>query len=80
MLITYVGGPLHCRTDKREDLLTEADVRAAVKDPSYSFRSSITSHGEVVEAIFVHVFATPADYESREQHLNTVANAASRFV
>lgn len=80
MLITYVGGPLHCRTDRREDLVTEADVRAAVQDPSYRYRSSITSHGEVVEAIFVHVFASPADYESRELQLNTVANTASRFL
>lgn len=80
MLITYVGGPLHRRTDRREDLVTEADVRAAVVEPAYSYRSSISTHGEIVEAIFVHMFASQADYDSCEQQLNRVANAASRFV
>lgn len=80
MLVTYVGGPLHRRTDKRDDLVTEADVRAAVQEPAYSYRSSITSHGDVVEAIFVHSLATQVDYESRELELNQLVNAASRFV
>ena len=80
MLITYVGGPLHRHTDRREDLVTEADARAAVLAPAYSYRSSISSHGEVIEAIFVHMFATQADFDSCEQQMNRVANEASRFV
>ena len=79
MLVTYIGGPLHHRIDKRDDLVTEAEVRAAVQVPSYSFSSSITSQGEVVEAIFVHTFVTKADYESRELELNRFANSASRI-
>lgn len=79
MLITFIGGPKHCRTDKREDLVTEADVRAAIHEPAYSYKSSITTHGEIVEAIFVHVFASKEDLESRELELNKTANTASRI-
>ena len=78
MLVTYIGGPLHRRVDRREDLVTEADVRAAVREPAYTYRSCITTHGEVVEAIFVHMFATDADYASRELELNLLANSANR--
>lgn len=66
MLITYIGGPLHGRVDKREDLVTEADVLASIKQPSYSYKGSVTAHGEVVEATFTHTFVTPADYEALE--------------
>lgn len=80
MLVTYVGGPLHRRTERHEGLVTEEHAKNAVSDPSYSYKGSITSHGEVVEAIFMHEQASQADYESCERDLNQLANAASRFV
>ncbi|GAB3094849.1 hypothetical protein [Lysobacter terrae] len=66
MLISYIGGPLHGRVDKREDLATEADVVSYVKQPGYSYKGSISADGEVIEASFVHTFVTPADYEAIE--------------
>jgi hypothetical protein len=66
MLITYIGGPLHGRVDKREDLVTEADLLSSVRQPGYSYKGSISAQGEVVEATFTHTFVTPADYQALE--------------
>jgi len=79
LLVTYVGGPYHHRTEHRADLATEDDVRAAVRTAAYTYRGSITSQGGIVEAIFIHDGATEADYESRESEIHAAANSASRI-